>query len=525
MNNDVVDERFQNTVSHLSDLNDCAMELHAQGVQAARETITDVSKLIKQANSKTFRFFIDKLELVGKEVGSLTILQNAVFLKHQELYQILDKYDGTSADLLKREYLLVAQKFYLQNYTELVKRLRLKKMVPLPATPLIGNIQQTSAIGKLANRVKDALSFGKVMGDSVANRTTDSIAIKVTESDMVMAFAGVADLLYDSLHREWTFVMAFFGLEKNEADEWLRKIFTQPTASFKRRIREKFDLAANLSEVLQFLIKISTFQCAEQENSSDTIGRIFNHYSKVLRARAELLVLEQVQSIDGALLQMEKPSHIVNAVTRRATTFLIDSLNSIPIGNGPLVRLMLQPCIVAVDKFLSHSGAMIQNSRLQSIYMINNYDYLVTVLEAYCAKGVQPAFLTDLIQNYEEHLNTFVDRFVNDELRPFFPLLFEFLDSYQLGHSIPVPVDIICEFNKNAADTLRAISGSILQLFSSFRTSMFVLDAMYAQLLTAYGQFIELHDGQVGKKAAEENCPTPMTLSELEQIVRRCKNS
>lgn len=341
-------------------------------------------------------------------------------------------------------------------------------------------------------------------------------------SELATVFNGMTDLLSDMIQREQTFIRAFFAFsEPKDELEMLKGLFGRSATSFSRRIQEKLLVAANLCEVLRMVAKVD--EVVGRAEDGTFVRKVFDLYLSFSRTRAELLIIEQVKSLDAALNLVEMAPSI-SIVTRRFAQFLLDTISPLETDNVA-VRSILKPVIQAMDKFLSHSAALLVNARSQSVYMINNYDYLVTFCESYCRKGVQPVYLSELIQTYEDRLNMVVSGFVTDELKPYFAQLFEFLEQHELGHPLELPSTVIEDFNENAAIRLKAIHGSIIQLFSSYRTAIYVVSVMYSQLLTAYGQFVEVHDELVGKQTLTSDAPTPMAMAEVEQIIRQCQNS
>jgi hypothetical protein len=136
---------------------------------------------------------------------------------------------------------------------------------------------------------------------------------------------------------------------------------------------------------------------------------------------------------------------------------------------------------------------------------------------------VGQVFLTNLIHEYDQKLDQVVGNFVSEELRPYFSQLFEFLAADDLGHSIEDPATmtpIISDFNEQVAVRIKAINSAVIQDFSDHRTAIFVVNVIFTQLLTAYQQFLEIHDQLIGKCAQPDDAPLPLSPSEVEQTLR-----
>lgn len=133
------------------------------------------------------------------------------------------------------------------------------------------------------------------------------------------------------------------------------------------------------------------------------------------------------------------------------------------------------------------------------------------------------ALLTECIQDYETKLNGLISMFAVDEVRPYFPLLFDFLAQRELDPSSSDATDdltsIIADFNDHAAERIRALATSVVQSFSDQRTALFTANVIFTRLLTAYQTFLDCHDHRLGKRPWTRDQPLPMTLYALEQTL------
>jgi hypothetical protein len=142
-----VDVKFQEAAAELDTRMGFASDAQAQGVRCAGETLVSGGELLRQTCHKTDRHFTARLKGLGTEIGNLGALQQLVFVKLEGLYGILDKYDNPKAGLWRREYVQVARIYYYRTYRGAMDQFGVKKSVPLPATPLIGDIKPTNGIG------------------------------------------------------------------------------------------------------------------------------------------------------------------------------------------------------------------------------------------------------------------------------------------------------------------------------------------------------------------------------------------
>lgn len=137
-----IDDEFQAAVLRLDEQMAVAAELQAQGVKAASEVLISVGRLLRHASVRIADFFSHCLHRLGREMANLGILQQSALLGRKALFAIVAKYDRDRASLFRRDYIVSALAFYHQRYVEASSSLALKGTIPLPPTPLIGDIQQ-----------------------------------------------------------------------------------------------------------------------------------------------------------------------------------------------------------------------------------------------------------------------------------------------------------------------------------------------------------------------------------------------
>lgn len=138
---------FKEAVIILDEILSQASQLQMRSVRAASEILIDGSKLMKRACFKISQYFVSSLRSLGSEIGSLSALQQAAFLKFKPLYALLKKYDEEKSGKLLEYYIPKAANYHYQSYRSMWSRLDPKKIVPLPPSQLVGEIKSSS--GKL----------------------------------------------------------------------------------------------------------------------------------------------------------------------------------------------------------------------------------------------------------------------------------------------------------------------------------------------------------------------------------------
>lgn len=109
------------------------------GVKAAKQTIDEANALLRIVCAKTDAFFTVQLRMLGVRLRNLAALQDSVFAHYAPLFELLQKHGPSMALVFFEEYRITATKYYERRYREALRSLQIKRLVPLPPTPLLGD--------------------------------------------------------------------------------------------------------------------------------------------------------------------------------------------------------------------------------------------------------------------------------------------------------------------------------------------------------------------------------------------------
>lgn len=132
--------------------------------------------------------------------------------------------------------------------------------------------------------------------------------------------------------------------------------------------------------------------------------------------------------------------------------------------------------------------------------------------------------LTDLIHEYVGKLNSLVDNFAEEELKPYFVEIFDFLEKQELGAlseemtNAAIP-GVVAAFNAGFAGRIPTITASLVKSFSDPRTAIFVINVMSSQLQTAYRKFLDIYAGALGDRPTDQQ-ELPMTITAVEALLK-----
>lgn len=189
---------------------------------------------------------------------------------------------------------------------------------------------------------------------------------------------------------------------------------------------------------------------------------------------------------------------------------------------GSLNRMMN-----AFDNFLQS----FKESHSIQIFLINNYDHIVSMLEHNTdhKKPSSSLFHSQLCQQYEGRLNDAINAMVveGDLLMTYFPFLFGYLQHLELegtdDSSNTEKIDqIIADFNGNVSKRIQQITGDLVRSFCNLRTTQTVLGVVWVQLISAYEHFLSHLDRVHGKEPMLNS--NPMSVDALRSLIKKEQN-
>lgn len=139
-----------------------------------------------------------------------------------------------------------------------------------------------------------------------------------------MSLDAILEMILNMINEEFRFGKEFFSLDSGISDH-LSSIFEPLISSFIRRFKEKLFVAENLNEVTLLYAKILG---SRPKNPSDTYVLATHHiFSDYTGSRVEILVRNQVVSLESALGRDREPSTAISIITRKFAVLITDNLS------------------------------------------------------------------------------------------------------------------------------------------------------------------------------------------------------
>lgn len=160
-------------------------------------------------------------------------------------------------------------------------------------------------------------------GMSLSDSSMVSLCLE-EPSELAVSLAAILEMILNMIDEEFCFGKEFFSLESGISD-YLNSIFEPLISSFTRRFKEKVFVAENFNEVTLLYAKMLD---SRPTNPSDTYVLATHHiFSDYTGSRVEILVRNQVVSLESALGRDKEPSTAISIITRKFAALITDNIS------------------------------------------------------------------------------------------------------------------------------------------------------------------------------------------------------
>ncbi|CAG8736788.1 6162_t:CDS:2, partial [Racocetra persica] len=210
-----------------------------------------------------------------------------------------------------------------------------------------------------------------------------------------------------------------------------------------------------------------------------------NQTNMLLWPRFQAIMDMQIESLRKAtnklIVKDVHPHHIARRYGEFSASILIlnEDYND-PILSNNLLRLRNE-----LEQFLEKMAKAFDEYKSSLIFLINNYDLIITILGETGGKAVEAE-----VNHFRELLNGQISGFVEEELQPYFGSLISFIKQ------------ISSDFAATWRQSITSINTSVIQHFSNFKNGTSILHAVLGQLIIYYTKFCNIleermNDGSV----------------------------
>ncbi|XP_026446715.1 vacuolar protein sorting-associated protein 52 A-like [Papaver somniferum] len=489
-----VNDEYMRTLEILSKkLKFVEVDTMVQSSKALKDVQPELEKLRQKAISKVSEFIVQKLHALRKPKTNIQILQQSVLLKYKYVIIFLKEHGKEVYMEVRGAYVDTMNKVlsaHFRSYIQAVEKLQLDIATPSDligvetrATSLfsIGRepLKNRSAVFALGERIN---ILKEIEQPALIPHIAEASSLKYPYE---VLFRSLHKLLMDTATSEYLFCDDFFGEESI-----FYEIFAGPFAV----IDEHFNLILpNCFDATGLMLMIRIIHQHQLIMSRRRLPCLDSYLDKInisLWPRFKMVFDMHLNSLRTANVKTlwEDDVH-PHYVMRRYAEFSASLVHlNVEYGDGQL-ELNLERLRMAVDDLINKLAKTFTKPKLQSVFLINNYDMTIAVLKEAGPEGGKTQM------HFEELLKSNTVTFVEELLLEHFSNLIKFVktrasedpnSSSEKPISVPDVEPLVKDFGSRWKAAIELMHKDVITSFSNFLCGMEILRAALTQLLLYY---------------------------------------
>lgn len=492
---------------------------------------------------KVREYVLRKIHDCRKYLSNYQVPQTAL-LKNKFFYQFLLSHERDRAREVQTEYLETMSKVYHSYFKEYIQRLCKSEYDDKPDENdlMASDDQHHRRIG--ANIIFNKPSSLKNRSTVFTVGTRGSVIREDLEAPLIMPSAAKQDVKYtpeaifrtvhyallDNACREFVFLRDFFmtGSDQQTIDLF-SAVFTKTLNVIYNHFNDQFKSSYDTIAIFLCLHLVYRYREMARRRKITVLDSYWDSTVRYLYPRFEKLIQLQVNSVrnynNDKSVNVDTMPH---SITRRYAEFA-SALSSIN-DTYPDERIsqLLSDLQNEVKNFILRIAAVFGQPKEQQIFMINNYDHILSVFK-------QSHIREDSkdIEEIKLQLNKRTQEIVEELLYPHFGSMICFVkdcevylernDQESLKASEKKVGPLISVFNSSWQKALDDISKDILGSFSNFENGSTIQQAAMAQLFQYHQRLQKLVENPIVRDGQRK--PKLIDLHELMNHVKKYKTN
>ncbi|EGC31732.1 hypothetical protein DICPUDRAFT_50009 [Dictyostelium purpureum] len=533
-------------------------------MQTKAKFIEDIAyeiDLLKKKASRSVRDFLLKL-IIGlrKPRTNIQILQQSKLFKYSPLNQFIYHNSPSSAVEIKNLYIeTVSRTFhnyfknYLTNLTKVFHQVTLKSDV-------IGYLEQVKGYFGASTKsveLNKASAFNLYISGlpsdiwtSIKSEVITQIPDKLSRIDilercldapLIIPHAAIRNnkkypfeqiyrsmniLLLDTICSEYLFNRQWFAkpLLANSPDALIPSIFDKIFQLFLDNLNSFVSFTFDcLALLLCLQINKILIQLLQDRKLWDRISCVRLYFQKIdvlIWDRFSEAFKRNIDSLKNALNSKENyPTDLrPHIYTRRFSEFYSSLCIILSTFDEPRVTAWMAVLRSSMERLLTHysNNCFNNDTKLKSIFLINNYDIIITVFSENNISQNEEGFLkfSTLLQ---EQINIFVELLLYSYYKNL--ILFIKDTEFSISNTANYQIDrnqllaLINEFSQKWKEILQKIQTEIMLNFSNFNLGSTITKQIISQYLIYYKRFEEIY-----KKYIKQSSSTPELINQQQQL-------
>uniref|UniRef100_A0A1D1YHQ3 Vacuolar protein sorting-associated protein 52 n=2 Tax=Anthurium amnicola TaxID=1678845 RepID=A0A1D1YHQ3_9ARAE len=465
--------------------------------KALKDVQPELERLRQKAVSKVFEFIVQKLYALRKPKTNIQILQQSVLLKYKYVIVFLQEHGREIYNEVRAAYIDTMNKVLSAHFRAYIQALEKLQLDIATSNDLIGVEARSTSIFSRGREPLKNRSAVFALGERInILKDIDQPALipHIAEANSVkypyeVLFRSLHKLLMDTATSEYLFCGDFFG-----EDSIFYEIFAGPFTAIDEHTNT---VLPNCFDAIGLMLMIRITHEHQLIMSRRRIPCLDSYLDKVnlsLWPRFKIVFDMHLNSLRNAnvktLWEDDVHPHYVMRRYAEFTASLVHLNNEY--GDGQL-DLNLERLRMAVDDLLIKLARTFTRPKLQTVFLINNYDMTIAVLKEASTEGGKTQMY------FEEMLKTNTAIFVEELLLEHFSDLIKFVktrasEDMSSSAGAPTVVDVeplVKDFASRWKAAIELMHKDVITSFSNFLCGMEILKAALTQLLLYYTRLSE----------------------------------
>ncbi|XP_038226822.1 vacuolar protein sorting-associated protein 52 homolog isoform X3 [Dermochelys coriacea] len=477
--------------------------------QAFRETMacTDVhhvlDRLKVKAVTKIREFVLQKIYSFRKPMTNYQIPQNAL-LKYRFFYQFLLGNERSVAQELREQYVETMSKIYLSYFKSYTSRLMKIQYEEVAEKDDLMGVEDTAKKGffskpslKNRNTIFTLGNRGSVIGGAELEGPI-IVPHAAQKSDVRYPFESLFRsqhyALLDNSCREYLFLCDFFLVTGPSAQELFNAVMGKTLAMFLKHMDAYVCDCYDSIAIFLCIHIVLRFRAITAKRNVPAIDKYWDTLLEILWPRFEYILELNIQSIQNTDPQklgfLDTRPHYI---TRRYAEFSSAIVSINQTFPNERTHTLLGQLQVEVENFVLRVAAEFSSRKEQLIFLINNYDMMLSVLMERAVEESKE------VEGFQQLLSARSQEFIEEILSPPFGGMIAFvkeseslIEKGQLdrlrGEEARV-TQLVRGFSTTWKASVELLSQDVMRSFSNFKNGTSIIQGALTQLIQYYHRF------------------------------------
>ncbi|XP_030053082.1 vacuolar protein sorting-associated protein 52 homolog [Microcaecilia unicolor] len=495
--------------SFLEQLHELNNKINYVKEQSFRETMAcadvqdTLDRLKIKASNKIREFILQKIYSFRKPMTNYQIPQNAL-LKFRFFYQFLLANERSVAKEIRDEYVDTMSKIYLsyfKSYTSRLMKVQYKEVAEKDdlmgvedtakkgffSKPSLKNRNTVFTVGNRANIITSA----ELEAPIIVPHTAQKSDVRYPFESL---FRSQHYALLDNSCREYLFICDFFMVTGNSAQDLFNSIMGKSLTMFLKHMDTYVSDCYDSIAVFLCIHIILRFKTIMTKRNIPAMDKYWDTLLEMLWPRFEFILEQNIQSIRNTDPQklgfLDTRPHYI---TRRYAEFSSAIVSINQTYPNEKTNALLGQLQVEVENFVLRVAAEFSSRKEQLIFLINNYDMMLSVLTERAVDDSKE------VEIFQQLLTARTQEFIEEILSPPFGGMIAFVKESEsliekgllerLKNEEGRVTQLVRGFAGTWKQSVENLSHDVMRSFTNFKNGTSIIQGALTQLIQYYHRF------------------------------------